>query len=294
MQNFSNFGAKPKTNPLTKYMRRPKLMLRLPSKGKYWPEGTLIEKEDNSYEVYAMTIKDEIMAKTPDALLTGQSMANIIQSCVPNIKDAMAMPGIDLDAVLIAIRIATYGEKSTVNVNVPGEEEPTEFEVDLRPVLDNICDNMIWEEKLVINEDITVYIEPINYRLISKYAISTMEAQKLITEIAINTQLDDTTKLKYQADAVEKLTNATLDQVINSIMRIDSTEGSVDEIDFIAEYLNNCDKEVFSMISKRFETLNEENNKRKLTISTPDDLRAKGLPDQIQVDFNFDISSFFA
>ena len=299
MQNYTNYSApgayvKPRLNPLAKYMRRPKMMLRLPSQGKYWPDGALDRKEDNSYEVYAMTIKDEIMAKTPDALLTGISMAHIIESCIPSIKDDMAMPGIDLDAVLIAIRIATYGEKTTVNFTVPGKDEPIDFDIDLRPVLDNICDNTYWDEKLVINDDMTAYIKPINYALISKYALSTMEATKLLTEIATNVTLDDATRMKYQAEAVEKLTNATLDQVVSSIMRIDSTEGSVEDTNFIAEYLNNCEKEVFNKISVKFDSLNEENNRRKLTIATPQDLIDQGMPETVQVDFNFDLSSFFA
>jgi hypothetical protein len=270
------------------------MMLRLPSKGKYYPAGSLDKKEDNEYEVFAMTVKDEIMAKTPDALLTGQAMANIIHSCVPAIKDAMEMPGIDLDAVLIAIRIATYGEKSTIEVNIPGQEQQEEFQIDLRPVLDNICENTSWEEKIVLNEDLNVYIRPINYRLISRYALGTMEASKLINQVAFNNDIDEGTKIKYQAEAVEKLTVATLDQVVSSIMRIDTPDGSVTDQEHIAEFLNNCDKEVFRTVSSRFERLNEENNRRKITIATPDDLRAKGVPDQLEVDFNFDLSSFFA
>jgi hypothetical protein len=293
MATFPGFGAQKQENPLTKFMRRPKMMLRLPSKGKYWPPNTIDKSENNEYEVYAMTIKDEIMAKTPDALLTGQAMANIIQSCVPSIKDAMELPGIDLDAALIAIRIATYGEKTTVTANIPGREEPMDFDIDLRPVLDNIIDNTKWEEKIVLNDELTAYIKPINYRLISRYALSTMEAGKLMSEIIVNQDLTQTQKTQMQTEAVERLTTSTLDQVISSIMRIDSPEGSVTDPELIAEFLNNCDKEIFKMISSRFDQLNEDNNKRMITVATPDDLRAQGLPETLSVDFNFDISSFF-
>ena len=31
---------------------------------------------------------DEITFKTPDALLNGQATVDVIQSCIPNIKDA--------------------------------------------------------------------------------------------------------------------------------------------------------------------------------------------------------------
>jgi hypothetical protein len=57
-----------------------------------------------------MTAKDELMLKTPDALMNGQATVEVIKSCVPSIKNPWHMPSIDIDTILIAIRIATYGE----------------------------------------------------------------------------------------------------------------------------------------------------------------------------------------
>ena len=60
-----------KPNPLMKHFRQPKLYIDLPSKGLFYPQGTLELTEDGKVAVYAMTAKDEIMIKTPDALLNG-------------------------------------------------------------------------------------------------------------------------------------------------------------------------------------------------------------------------------
>jgi hypothetical protein len=65
----------------------------------------------------SMTTKDEITLKTPDALLNGQGVVNVIESCCPAIKDAWAMPSIDVDATLIAIRIASYGNQMDLRLN---------------------------------------------------------------------------------------------------------------------------------------------------------------------------------
>src|SRR6056300_1622120 len=97
-------------SPLQKFYRQPKLYLSLPSDGKYYPPGVLETTETGEYPVYSMTAKDELAFKTPDALINGQSTVDVIQSCIPNIKNAWEMPSLDLDAALIAIRIATYGE----------------------------------------------------------------------------------------------------------------------------------------------------------------------------------------
>ena len=54
-----------------------------------------------------------------DALLNGQSVVDVVQSCVPSIKNAWAVPTIDMDALLVAIRMATFGEKLEVKGQVP-------------------------------------------------------------------------------------------------------------------------------------------------------------------------------
>jgi len=98
-----------KANPLANYFRQPKMYMRLPSHGQFYPEGALDTSEIDEYPVYAMTAKDELMFKTPDALMNGQATVEVIKSCIPAIKNPWQMPSLDLDAVLIAIRIATYG-----------------------------------------------------------------------------------------------------------------------------------------------------------------------------------------
>ena len=98
------------SNPLQKYFRQPKLYISLPSKGAFYPIGALEMPENKEVPVYAMTAKDELVFKTPDALLNGQATVEVIKSCIPAIKDPWNIPSIDLDTILVAIRMATYGE----------------------------------------------------------------------------------------------------------------------------------------------------------------------------------------
>lgn len=75
-----------KVNPLLGYMRQPKIYIRLPSNGLFWEEGSIDIPENNEFPVYSMTAKDELTFKTPDALMNGQAIVDVIQSCMPNIK----------------------------------------------------------------------------------------------------------------------------------------------------------------------------------------------------------------
>ena len=106
------------TNPLRQYFRRPALYLTLPSRGKFYPEGALEMPENGELAVYPMTAIDEITSKTPDALFNGNAVPEIIKSCVPGIKDPWAVPSVDMDAILVAIRAATNGNDLEISMTI--------------------------------------------------------------------------------------------------------------------------------------------------------------------------------
>ena len=106
-------------NPLNKYFRQASIYVSLPS-GTNYPTSVVTPSETGELGIMPMTAKDEIRFKTPDALMNGQGVVDVIESCVPNIKDAWQIKSYDLDTVLVAIRVATYGETMEINFTVPG------------------------------------------------------------------------------------------------------------------------------------------------------------------------------
>ena len=85
------------SNPLQKYFRQPKIYIGLPSKGNWYPDGSIEKTETGEYPIYAMTARDELMFKTPDALFTGRATADVIKSCIPTILDPWKLVGYDID-----------------------------------------------------------------------------------------------------------------------------------------------------------------------------------------------------
>ena len=106
-------------NPLKQYFRQPAVYLRLPSDGQFWPQGSLEMPANKELPVLPMTAIDEITYRTPDALFNGQAVVNVIQSCVPNIRDAWSAPGADINSILIAIRMASFGHEMELNSTCP-------------------------------------------------------------------------------------------------------------------------------------------------------------------------------
>ena len=128
-------------NPLRQYFRRPALYISLPSKGKYYPQGTLDMPENGELPVYPMTAIDEITAKTPDALFNGNAVVDIIKSCIPSIKDPWNLPSTDVDTLLIAIRAATNGNDLEVESICPACDETGKYGVNLISLLSGINTN---------------------------------------------------------------------------------------------------------------------------------------------------------
>ena len=75
-----------KHNPLSAHFRAPKLFTPLPSEGRFYDNSVVEMPETLELPVFSMTAKDEMIMKNPDALLNGEAVAQVIQSCVPNVK----------------------------------------------------------------------------------------------------------------------------------------------------------------------------------------------------------------
>lgn len=280
-----------KPNPLTGFMRQPKIYIKLPSNGEFWPQGTLDLPDNGELPVYSMTAKDELMFKTPDALLNGQSIVDVIQSCLPNIKNAWECPSIDLDTILIAIRIATYGEIMSIKHKIPVIDEEVEYDFDLRHVLSQQSRNK-WIEQVAISEDLIVFVRPLTYRHMTKTSIKTFETSRLLNTIN-DEKLSDEEKLKFFNESFGRLTAITIDLLLESIVEIHIKQGIVDQKEFIVDWINNVDKAVFEKIQKHVAELKKHNELQSLEFTTTEEQQELGAPAVYQIPLNFNNSDFF-
>jgi hypothetical protein len=280
------------SNPLAGFMRQPKIYIRLPSGGNFWPAGSLISTETGDFPVYSMTAKDELMLKIPDAVMSGQAVVDVVQHCIPNIKNAWDIPSIDLDVILIAIRLATYGEKMTTPITF-GEDIELEYTVDLRNVMDTLMYQIKWDPVVPVNEDLTVFVQPMNYRQLSESAVKTFETQKIL-QIANDSVMSENDKVAAFKESFTKLTDVTIGIVEKSIYKIDSSSGSTDNPRHIKEFIENADKDLFNIIQSHLDALRENNSLKPITVTVTDEMKEKGITgDTVNVPLVFDPATFF-
>lgn len=280
-------------NPLSSFMRQPKIYIRLPSGGQYWPAGSIIPTENGEFPVYSMTARDELLLKVPDALLSGQAVVDVIQNCIPNIKNAWQIPSIDLDVILIALRLATYGEQMKTPVSLNDDIE-IEHTIDLRTVLDSLQNSIIWDPLIQINDELIVYVKPLTYKQIADSALKTFETQKIMSVIN-NDTINDEEKIKIFQESFNKLTEVTINLVQNSVYMVESTAGTTDNQQHIQEFLNNIDKELFNKIQSHLDDLKNRNEIKPIVIDTPQEYKDRGYQnDTIEIPLVFNPSTFFA
>lgn len=98
------------TNPLLARVRMPGQRFTLPSGGLFYKNGELApECVGGELEVQPMTMIDDMVLKTPDKLLNGDGIVEVIQRCVPDVLKPWELLSKDVDFLMVALRIVSYG-----------------------------------------------------------------------------------------------------------------------------------------------------------------------------------------
>lgn len=272
-------------NPLAKHFRQPSIYLKLPSGGKYWKDGSLDLPVNGEIPVYPMTTKDEITLRTPDALLNGQGVVDVIQSCCPNIKDAWQMPNNESDAILIAMRIASYGPTMTINSTCPHCSKDSTYDIDLNIVLDQTRFPNF--DKKLFAHGLTFKFKPQNFASANTASLIAFEEQKVLETLIANDMSDDT-KVDEFNKRMKKFTELNLELLASSIDYIETDTGEkVADSKFIKEFFDNAQAATVKEVQSAIEDITAESKLPNVKVSC--DSCEKNY--EIAIEFNY--SSFF-
>jgi hypothetical protein len=271
-------------NPLKQFFRQPAIYLRLPSNGDFWPAGSVDIPQNREIPVFPMTALDEITYRTPDALFNGQAVVNVIQSCVPAIRNAWGIPSIDLNSILIAIRIASYGHGMEISSTCPACNEENDYQLDLRTILDQIKAPDF--KKPIKYSDLEIQFHPMNYQDQTTVNLQNFEQQKQIQQIQEST-LPDQEKITELNKAIAQITKLTIDALKHSINSMRTPSALVTETEFIHEFLTNCDRKLFTQIRDHIIEL------RQATEIPPMSIKCDSCQHEYKQILNLDQTSFF-
>lgn len=276
--------TKTSNNPLRQFFRQPAIYFKLPSKGQHWAPGALVMPENGELPVYPMTAIDEISYRTPDALFNGQALINVVQSCVPAIKDAGKIPSQDLNALLVAIRIASYGNNMDITSTCPSCKNEDEFSADLRMILDNI--GRPDYDKTLDFGDLQIMFKPSTYEESNKSAMEQFERQRYLQQINQNEQSEEE-RNRILAETLQQITELTMNLISKSIAVIQVPGAAVTDTEQIKEFLEQSDRNMFKQIRDHVINLTQEAQIKPL------DIECTECHHKYQQEINMDMTSFF-
>ena len=279
------------SNPLNKYFRQPALYVSLPS-GTNYPPHVIAQSQTGELSVMPMTAKDEIRFKTPDALMNGQGVVDVIQSCCPEIKDAWQIKSYDLDTVLIAIRIATYGETMDMNFVVPGANETVTHSVNLPALLEQIKNTQI-KDSITLDDGLKITVRPLTYRDMTATSLQTFQQQKMYAAVQ-DSQMSDEEKTKRFNDAFGKLTEINASILLKNIQSITMPDGTeVSDPAQIKEFVDNANAKLIKDMETQVMELRSQGAVKPLNMKSTEEQIKKGAPATYQVPVTFDNANFF-
>ena len=272
-------------NPLKQYFRQPAIYLRLPSDGNFWPRGAINLPPNKEFPVLPMTAIDEITYRTPDALFNGSAVVNVIQSCIPDIKDAWNMPGSDFNSVLVAIRIASYGHEMEINSQCPECSNEDEYSLDLRVILDSL---QMPDYATPLKEgDLEITFQPMSYREQNETNVKQFEQQRLL-QVVPSSELIEDQKLEMLNTALKTITELTISALKWNIGSIRTPQALVTDPDHIEEFLRNSDRKLFAKIRDLII------EKRMLSEFKPVQIKCNNCGHEYRQSVTLDQTSFFA
>lgn len=240
------------TNPLAKYFRVPGLNVRLPSKGAYMPRGSVNFTLNGEVAISPMRAADEILMKSPDALMSGYAVEQLILSCAPDIKAPRLLSMSDLDVLLLGIRAASYGDKMEVEAACPECGNQHTFDVHLPSILGTVKD-LPSECPVRLSDEVVVYLRPYNVENGTHVAMAAFEESRRL-QFAQNEPEDVRQRMVNESYAALADLNVRL--MAECVIQVVTPEGMVIDRAQIKEFLTNIPRKWGTKIDKALKALN--------------------------------------
>lgn len=253
----------------------------------YYPKGAIVGDHNNA-PVLSMTGMDEILFKTPDALFNGESTTKVIESCCPYITDGKSIPSLDIDVLLVGIRIATYGENLEIenSCNKCGHENA--YDINLNQILDYF-NNQTFTSVIEFGE-LKIKIRPLSYQEITEFNVENFKLQKMLYQLNRNNAdeaADQVEVRRLQNEIYQKIAEIQVSLFIQSIESVDYEGTSVTDKELITEWITNSEKIYFQKIKEQLERNKENWSMPKQHVS------CENCGHETDIEISLDPSNFF-
>lgn len=267
-------------NPLLEELDNnlPGVTVTLPTMGRFYRPGVLRpDANPASLVVKPFTLWQEIQFRDPYKVVSGKAVETMVAACCPDVLKPSAMMAIDVDAIMIAARIASYGNTIDITIKcsnpktetkagddgiekeVPVCDAQNEYRIDLArdvaPQYVDVGSLESWQVELPNGQ--IVQLAPQLYRTAIDFVKSRLKETQLLAEAK---------KVSGDEDATERLRDRITDDRIgtyvdyfrSSILSVVSVSGNVvTDRKQISEWLDRIPTQYFEQISTKLDKMME-------------------------------------
>jgi hypothetical protein len=172
-------------------------------------------------------------------------VVDVIQSCIPAIKNAWDIPAMDLNSILTSIRIASYGHEMEISSTCPKCEKSNDYSIDMRNMLNSMSAPNYSENYKT--DEIEVFFRPMTFRQQTLVSMDQFETQRLLS-VAQTEPGTDAEKIQRIGEVMKKINQATTRALVFGIAGIRSPNGFVDNPEWVTEFLEKCDSRTYTAL----------------------------------------------
>lgn len=248
------------SNPLMQYYRQVKSYISLPGGQSYYEDGVVDFTDNGEVGVMSMTGADEIVLKNPDALLNGEAVKQVLNSCVVGLHKVEALLSNDVDVLLAAIQGVSYKNSNDILTNCPKCEFENKYGIDTESIVAS-AEKLESEYFVNLSSGATVFIRPFTFKDNLKATAKSFEQAKTAQALE-DEKMTDQQKLAIFSKSFKELTKLNYELLASSIVKIIDQERGLEFLNsktnepFIKDMLLNIDASEATEIHDKVKEIN--------------------------------------
>jgi len=268
-----------KSNPAAK-----SVAVSLPTNAEFYNVGEVLSTEADpaNIEIFPVSLLEENMFNDPFLILSGKATTQLIKRVAPEVINPDKLAEVDVEAILLASRLASNGEKLSVThvcqnptvkegieLDAQSERKDEFFEcrnktdiqinllqeilINYRPFneIEGFLDNLIC---VLPGSNQKVYIKPISFEdgmYLFKKLYTTYEADK-----NENFDIFDEVSVEKYSNKFTEMQTLAVEAILSYIMYVESSSGQkTSDFDIIREWFGKLDKRQVDAIQEKISSL---------------------------------------
>lgn len=290
MDNQNPLNQTKASNPLAQFYRRPGTYITLPSGGRFYRKSPKVS-ETGELAVYPMTAKDELMLKNPDALYNGEAIKQVISSVCPDIENVNDIPAADIDAILVAMRMTSYGDDMPLEVRhgcEASEGKVQTLQVSLGSIIGTIRPIPTDLGVVTLSTGLTVHLRPYNLADQSLLLRTQFNSMRNLQALENNDKATTEQKTEAATASYNLLIDLSQQLLTGCVVKVVTPEkDEVTDRKFIVDWMKNLDRASVERLDQEVKKFQEYGIVREI------DCKCDYCGETFKTDMLFDPTGFF-